>query len=1038
MAETAETPRAKTIEEILGSTGVGPGSRPAPAAPTPPVSEAVPLSGEAPAAPKGIEDIVGSKGVQPTQSTGWSKATQLPAGFNEGLANTLGLPVDLVASVLRTAGAPIGETPFGGSASIKKGMGLVGANPEDIPISGTAEKYIRAAGRGAGEAVGMQGTAGGLTRMGLDVVAPKTADVMNKIMGGRAPTTGPGGPIREAVRAVAPVAENALIGAGGGAGAEAAMETVSDKYKPIAGMGGGMAGGLSVSGLLKGVEAIVPPVKSAVQNFFNPVTEAGQYRAAAKRAADNVTSVEQAKDILENEPREILPKSQPTTPEVLADQKLGSLMLERQKNEAAPFMERRGERAAARTEALDQAAPAGSPVAVSEKLDRELQNLENQERQIAQQDLRGAQAAATNLGVQQPPEATGSTMRNLLDAAKREMRDWRTRLYEAVDPQGRIQVVSSPIRETAQRVIADYDPLAEPMTGKIKGIYDDATKLGDNTPFRSLVAFDKRINAAMSEELARTGVETPEYLLLTQVKRAVASSINDAVENQAAQDARAAAAGNPPPGGTISDRIDQWVKDFYAQKEGAPARPTAQPQKVTQEDIDAINAAKRGHAVYAQTFKEGPVGEALKSAGQQGRYRVLDSQVGSKFFRPGPAGHEGMQAYMGAVGSDPAAVAVMRDHIVSSMKREALTPEGTIDPQRFANWRKKYQDALREVPDLERQFDNAATATQTAERSAADATTAIKNFQTGLTKQLLGLEKEADVVRTVGTVFGKTDAARQMRNLFNQVKADPDAVNGLRKAVVDYIKQKFITTTEEGFSGVDKMNPGGFQKFMRDNRATLKQALDPKQIRSLELLAADLHREARTVSGALMPGRSATGQLGGEEARQGRSIISTILQTGAPLGIGGAGGVGLASMGVPGAVAGTIGAASVIGASIVQHLRMAGLDNIDKLLTRAMLEPDFMLELLKQAPRSGNVRPSINLTNQIAKSALVGEENAERPRELTIRGPGNRLGRATGGAVNLMALSKAAKKHVTKSTEDLLNESDDTVTRALEIANQHI
>jgi hypothetical protein len=52
--------------------------------------------------------------------------------------------------------------------------------------------------------------------------------------------------------------------------------------------------------------------------------------------------------------------------------------------------------------------------------------------------------------------------------------------------------------------------------------------------------------------------------------------------------------------------------------------------------------------------------------------------------------------------------------------------------------------------------------------------------------------------------------------------------------------------------------------------------------------------------------------------------------------------------------------------------------------------------------------------------------------------PEDREARATGGAVNLMALSKAAKKHVTKSTEDLLNEKDDTVARALEIANQHI
>jgi hypothetical protein len=50
----------------------------------------------------------------------------------------------------------------------------------------------------------------------------------------------------------------------------------------------------------------------------------------------------------------------------------------------------------------------------------------------------------------------------------------------------------------------------------------------------------------------------------------------------------------------------------------------------------------------------------------------------------------------------------------------------------------------------------------------------------------------------------------------------------------------------------------------------------------------------------------------------------------------------------------------------------------------------------------------------------------------------DREARATGGAVNMMALSKAAKKHVTRSTEGLLNESDDTVTRALEVANKHI
>ena len=54
------------------------------------------------------------------------------------------------------------------------------------------------------------------------------------------------------------------------------------------------------------------------------------------------------------------------------------------------------------------------------------------------------------------------------------------------------------------------------------------------------------------------------------------------------------------------------------------------------------------------------------------------------------------------------------------------------------------------------------------------------------------------------------------------------------------------------------------------------------------------------------------------------------------------------------------------------------------------------------------------------------------------RNTGGRTTRATGGPVNLMALSKTAKKKVTQSTKDLLNEDDTTVARALEVANQNI
>ena len=69
--------------------------------------------------------------------------------------------------------------------------------------------------------------------------------------------------------------------------------------------------------------------------------------------------------------------------------------------------------------------------------------------------------------------------------------------------------------------------------------------------------------------------------------------------------------------------------------------------------------------------------------------------------------------------------------------------------------------------------------------------------------------------------------------------------------------------------------------------------------------------------------------------------------------------------------------------------------------------------------------------NKVLGPLMVTNEEAQKQAS-------QRPTRATGGAVNLMALSKAAKKRVTQSTEGLLDEDDSTVARALEVANQHI
>jgi hypothetical protein len=91
-------------------------------------------------------------------------------------------------------------------------------------------------------------------------------------------------------------------------------------------------------------------------------------------------------------------------------------------------------------------------------------------------------------------------------------------------------------------------------------------------------------------------------------------------------------------------------------------------------------------------------------------------------------------------------------------------------------------------------------------------------------------------------------------------------------------------------------------------------------------------------------------------------------------------------------------------------------------------DPKDTARLGMLAMRSPVVGDVLNKFSTAITNTITAANDSSAPREA----------RATGGAVNLMALSKAAKKHVTQSTEGLLNESDDTVTRALEVANKHI
>lgn len=102
-------------------------------------------------------------------------------------------------------------------------------------------------------------------------------------------------------------------------------------------------------------------------------------------------------------------------------------------------------------------------------------------------------------------------------------------------------------------------------------------------------------------------------------------------------------------------------------------------------------------------------------------------------------------------------------------------------------------------------------------------------------------------------------------------------------------------------------------------------------------------------------------------------------------------------------------------------------------------------EIIRQAadPNSWSRLGGLMAKNQDARSfmnKLITTSRRTAPVAVTEpqQSAEERPKRASGGAVNLKALANAARKAVTKSTEDLLKTPDEHVVKALEIANRHI
>lgn len=913
----------------------------------------------------------------PKQATMSSLGWNAVSGVNEGIASTLGAPVDAIAKglnndirdvnkVLTAVGSskrvPLITNPFGGSESIKHGMSSLGiATPDTVEANNAPERVVRAAGEGAGSLVTGAGELSVVNKLfKMAEGAPQIYKALEGLFGKPTPAT---------------AATGAAVGGGAQAGSEAASEMAPEGYKGAASVAGSLAGGIAGGAVPLGARIVMEGGKFAVNaaaQAAKPFTKAGQESLAGQQLREAASNPHQVMNDLEQGAKELVPGSKPTTFQQTGDMGLGQLERRVRTNNPDDFLQRAAEQNSARRGAIEGLQATGNPTAVSAHFRGMRESLDRMTEAEVGTATNLRNETTAQLGGHGREEAYGAAMRAPAQEARDAAKEAERRLWSAVDPHGDLVMPAGPIANTARNVQGAMTRSAKPMTGEERDIFDIAASYGPNTPFQEVRDLRSRISAAMSEELRSNG-RTPAYARLSQLRGSVERTIDGAVENQVRADQRAVARGQMSEDETLGARMRQQAEEWLARRNSesanssagtgavagsrstavpgnvrtngeaggpsglAPGNPGVSGRPLDEEAAGRLRAASAATRERATTFDEGATGNVLRPGARAGEYKTPDSLVPSKVFHPGANGGQDVRHYIAAVGEDRA-IPVIADYAAASLRRAAIKPDGSIDTAKALAWAKQHDAALAELPPAIRaRFANPGRAEEVVSQAMAARKEQLDAFDRSAIAKVMGAER-GDVVRQVGSIFEKQDAAAQMGELVRNARGNPSAMDGLRKSVVEYIQSKFISNAEAATSEQALIKADAFQTFIKTKADVLGKLFTPDEIGNLRAVAQDIQRANRSVNATKLPGGSNTAQDLANGAPKG-SILNHLAVEAAGAAAGHA---------VTNTVSG--GVLGWLGSKVASSLRDAGISHVEDLIKEAMLHPELARELMKKAP----------------------------------------------------------------------------------------
>lgn len=241
-----------------------------------------------------------------------------------------------------------------------------------------------------------------------------------------------------------------------------------------------------------------------------------------------------------------------------------------------------------------------------------------------------------------------------------------------------------------------------------------------------------------------------------------------------------------------------------------------------------LQAWLRASDDYQKLFEEGPIGKIL-SRDAAGNYLVSDEDVPKVLFNDRPDSAESIRAYLRANG-DPLPLEDYGAHLMRSSG--AVKTDGTLDLAVLASWEARFSSALSVLPGLRSKIEMARNAQTALEEAIARHKAAKEAF---LQSPAL-LFAEHDPMTATEKLFMLPDSAEAMRSLLHYTDANQNVVDGLQRAVTDYILQR-IGVTEERASE--------YLEFIARHEQALIILFGEPKMETFRNVAADLRRSIR-------------------------------------------------------------------------------------------------------------------------------------------------------------------------------------------------